>query len=389
MTRNRYAFLRMTYACEGTDGPDGYRTLFGGGLFDAPPWQHPRNKVSAGGYTSTAAGAPQILAGTWDDFCKDRGVRPFDPEGQDACAVWLIDRRGATADVDAGRLEQAIAKCGKEWASFPGSPYGQRTRSMDFCRQHYLAAGGTLADDTQPAAPIDDHSTQIGSEPTQIGSADNSNSVTQGGRVPFLPIMLSLLPSVLNLFAPRAQAALQKVTQQPPDVVQGFVQSLFDKLGQLTGTTDPVQATAAITKDPAADKVADLQEHALDYLDKLSPVLEKLAGFDQLVWQAEEGSRTAAAGRGADLQREGVWSNPAFIVAILILLMVGGVVFTVLYRDVVFSGSIAFSSDMQSFVIGAVVGSAFTAVVSFFFGSSRSSSAKDVLIGEMARQSKG
>jgi hypothetical protein len=272
------------------------------------------------------------------------------------------------------------------WASLPRATVAQPHRSFDFCRSVFVEAGGTLADDTQPAAPIEDHSTQIGSEPTQIGSADNSNSVTQGGPV---PILLSLLPAVLGLFAPRAQAALQKVTGAAPDVVEQFAKSVIDKVSELTGKPDPIQAVAAITADPKPATVQAVQEHALDYLDKLAPVLEKLAGFDQQVWQAEEGSRTAAAGRSADLQREGVWSNPAFIVAILILLMVGGVVFTVLYRDVVFAGSIAFSSDMQSFVIGAVVGSAFTAVVSFFFGSSRSSSAKDVLIGEMARQSKG
>jgi hypothetical protein len=333
MTPNKTAFLRMTYACEGTAGPDGYRTLFGGGLFDAPPWQHPRRKVSAGGYTSTAAGAPQILAGTWDDFCKDRGIRPFDPAGQDECALWLIDRRGATA--------------------------------------------------TQPAAPIDDRSTEANAatrEAVTVGGADNSNSVTQGGRVPFLPIMLSLLPSVLNLFAPRAQAALQKVTQQPPDVVQGFVQSLFDKLGQLTGQTDPIQATAAITKDPAADKVADLQEHALDYLDKLAPVLDKIASYDQQAWTAEETSRDSAASRALKQQEAGpLWSNPTFIIALVVMVLVTVVVVAVLFKG-------GFSTDMQAFVIGAIVGSALTAVLSFYFGSSRSSSAKDVLIGEMSRQ---
>ena len=51
--------------------------------------------------------------------------------------------------------------------------------------------------------------------------------------------------------------------------------------------------------------------------------------------------------------------------------------FTVLYRD-------TFSSDMQSFVIGAIVGGALTAVISYFFGSSRGSAAKDIVIGELA-----
>lgn len=297
MTRNQGAFLWMLRYCEGTAGPAGYRTMYGGGVFDAPPWEHPHRSVTAGGYTSTAAGAYQALFTTWQDFIRARGPHDFSPAAQDEFALWCIDRRGATADVEAGRLEVAIAKCAKEWASLPGSPYGQPTRDLAYCMEHYLSAGGQLAVDTQAPAPIEERGEPV-PVGVVIGGADNSNAQTTGGAVPFVPIMLSLLPSILNLFAPRAQAALQKVTGQPPDVVQQFAASLFDKLGQLTGTTDPIQAAAAITKDPDAAKVADLQEHALDYLDKLSPIIEQIGKHEAAARQAERDAADSAGTRG-------------------------------------------------------------------------------------------
>jgi muramidase (phage lysozyme) len=395
VTRNQNAFLAVLRACEGTQGDEAWRALFGwrpgnGRVFDSFA-DHPRQFFDytdqhGKTYRTSAAGAFQITATTWDDFLRNNGPHDFSPGSQTACALWLVGLCGAVGDLEAGRLDQAISKCGGRWASLPSATVAQPHRSFEFCRSVFVEAGGTLADDTQPAAPIDDRSTEANAatrEAVTVGGADNSNSVTQGGRVPFLPIMLSLLPSVLNLFAPRAQAALQKVTQQPPDVVQGFVQSLFDKLGQLTGQTDPIQATAAITKDPAADKVADLQEHALDYLDKLAPVLDKIASYDQQAWTAEETSRDSAASRALKQQEAGpLWSNPTFIIALVVMVLVTVVVAAVLFKG-------GFSTDMQAFVIGAIVGSALTAVLGFYFGSSRSSSAKDVLIGEMARQAKG
>lgn len=139
MDSNLSAFLAMIGACEGA----GYKTLYGGSYFDSFD-DHPRQVIKAGGYTSSAAGKYQILARTWDDFIAAKGPHKFDEAGQDACAEWLIERRGALDDVLAGRVERAIAKCGNEWASFPGSPYGQPTRAFSFCLQRYFKNGGTL-----------------------------------------------------------------------------------------------------------------------------------------------------------------------------------------------------------------------------------------------------
>lgn len=147
LERNVAAFLTTIRKAEGTAGQDGYRTLFGGALFDHYA-DHPRIPVSAllgrRLITSTAAGAYQFLARTWDEVAAALELNDFSPAAQDVAAVYLIRRRGALADVRAGRFEAAIEKCALEWASLPGSPYGQPVKTMDQVRAVYAAAGGSF-----------------------------------------------------------------------------------------------------------------------------------------------------------------------------------------------------------------------------------------------------
>ncbi len=145
---NVQAFLRVIRAGEGTAGADGYRTMFGGGLFESYA-DHPRVAVTAklGGrlLTSTAAGAYQFLSRTWDEAAAALSLQDFSPASQDAAAVFLIRRRGALADVRAGRFDAAVSKLGREWASLPGSPYGQPTRTIEQARAVYESEGGSYA----------------------------------------------------------------------------------------------------------------------------------------------------------------------------------------------------------------------------------------------------
>ncbi len=126
------AFLALIRKAEGA----GYSTLFGGGTF-AGFADHPRQRISRplGGrlLTSTAAGAYQFLSRTWDECSAACGLKDFSPASQDTAALFLIDRREALEDVLAGDWPAAIGKCNKEWASLPGSPYGQPTRPITEC----------------------------------------------------------------------------------------------------------------------------------------------------------------------------------------------------------------------------------------------------------------
>lgn len=143
---NVYAFLGMLRVSEGTAGPNGYRTLVGGTLFDSFA-DHPRIVVALPnlGIKSSAAGAFQMLARTWDGVRAKLGLVDFSPASQDRAAIELIRQRGALADVRAGRFAVAVEKCKKEWASLPGAGYGQRENKLTMLQAAYLKAGGVLA----------------------------------------------------------------------------------------------------------------------------------------------------------------------------------------------------------------------------------------------------
>lgn len=142
--KNVQALLRVIRAGEGTSDQDGYRRIFGGQLFTSFA-DHPRIKITRGGYTSTAAGAYQALASTWDETRRIMGLRDFSAISQDWFAVGRIAARGALPDVIAGRFDQAMKKIGNEWASMPGSPYGQPVITLAKARQVYAANGGIYA----------------------------------------------------------------------------------------------------------------------------------------------------------------------------------------------------------------------------------------------------
>ncbi len=152
---NVRAFLRMLRHGEGTSGEDGYRIMFGNGRFvglDGVPGtlddfaDHPRKVITRklGGtlISSSAAGAYQFLTRTWDALVKQYGFKDFSPKNQDLAAVALILGRKALDDVVTGRFEEAVRKCNKEWASLPGSPYGQPVVTMEKAKAEYENYGG-------------------------------------------------------------------------------------------------------------------------------------------------------------------------------------------------------------------------------------------------------
>lgn len=143
---NIAAFLWMIRCCEGTSGPNGYKTMFTGKLFDDFA-DHPRKPITAGvngkGLTSTAAGAYQFLTGTWDEIKKQLGLPDFSPASQDKACIQLLKRRKALDDIKAGRFEVAIKKCNLEWASLPGSPYNQHPKDMNTALAYIKQGGGT------------------------------------------------------------------------------------------------------------------------------------------------------------------------------------------------------------------------------------------------------
>lgn len=143
---NLKAFLDMIAWSEGTTrikGSDnGYNVLVGGTLFEGYA-DHPRKRIKLSETLySTAAGRYQILARYFDYYKKLLNLTDFCPASQDAIAVQYIKERKAMTDVLEGRIEQAIQKCARIWASLPGAGYGQHENKLERLIAEYKKAGG-------------------------------------------------------------------------------------------------------------------------------------------------------------------------------------------------------------------------------------------------------
>jgi muramidase (phage lysozyme) len=122
--RNRYALTQMIRHAEGTlaQGDLGFRTMFGGGLFEGFD-KHPDTVVRTSRNASAAAGAYQFMPFTWKDVQKaDPSITDFSPYNQEKGFDILARRRGVDpyADINSKEdLKRALHKLGHEWSSLP------------------------------------------------------------------------------------------------------------------------------------------------------------------------------------------------------------------------------------------------------------------------------
>ncbi|AFZ11233.1 glycoside hydrolase family 24 [Crinalium epipsammum PCC 9333] len=137
------AFLDVISMAEtGTIDPSSYSILvFNGSFSDFST--HPKVKqcsaIRGRRICSTAAGRYQIMDFNWDYLAPKLGLPDFSPESQDRMALYFIERKGAMADILAGRFEKAACKVGTVWASIPPpcNRYGQSRHKMAQLRQMY------------------------------------------------------------------------------------------------------------------------------------------------------------------------------------------------------------------------------------------------------------
>lgn len=137
---NVQAMLRVIREGESGQGDNAYRLIVGGKSFVSFA-DHPR---IYGVPNSTAAGAYQITATTWDWIKGPMGLFGFGPSNQDFAALGLIAYRGALKDVLAGNLAAAISALRSEWTSLPGAKENQRL-THERARQLFVAYGGRIA----------------------------------------------------------------------------------------------------------------------------------------------------------------------------------------------------------------------------------------------------
>lgn len=351
---NVAAFLAVIRACEGTAADTGYRTLFGGALFDSFA-DHPRKLVIASGYKSTAAGAYQFLERTWDGLRTQYGLPDFTPAMQDAGAVALLIRRKALDAVRAGRLDEAVELTNDEWASLPGSPYGQPTRSLDFVRRVFKLHGGV-----EDARPNDAFA---GLDLAPIIPPANSAKNSAKPMAPLVPALIGLLssvaPDLIRIFSDKDKPVSERNTEAAIRVL--------DIAKQVAGTETPAAAVEQIVADPG--KQAAFREAVREQWYELAE--SGGGGIDG----ARKTALAVTAGQDWRALGYGV------TIALLALLIVGGGGFMLwsLLHDP------ATTPEQRGMLIGALV-ALIGSPVAFFFGSSVSSRSKDSAIVQQLGQ---
>lgn len=332
---NVSAFLAMIRHGEGTKDEDGYRRMFGGALFtdfsDHPRKPQTAKFKSGKRITSTAAGAYQFLAKTWDALVAQHGFADFSPRNQDLGAVALMAGRGALNEVMAGRFELGLAKCCKEWASLPGAPYGQPTITLVKARDIYAQAGGTLVASDSP------------------GPSSAPLPLEEKTMAPFLlaalPALLDAVPKLMSIFGGNSEVAQRN---------EKAVALAVDLAKSAAGAANE-QALVEALNDPAI--AASVRQAIEDNWYQISLNIEGVA-------EARKQNNESAH----------FWTQPAIWVTVLLMPLVYFVTYSVM------TGS--FSSEVQSMVIASIVSGVLSAVTGFWLGTSFSSSRKSELMGK-------
>lgn len=242
--------------------------------------------------------------------------------------------------------------------------------------------------DTQAPAPIEDHSPQ--QEEAMPGIADViADAAPVVGTIAGGPIgtLIGSLASVLiKSFAPLTQ---QKITEAvakhtDPDTAKmvgaTLNQGIVDLAQQLTQKSDPVEATVAAAKDPQI--IQRIEAATIDKLAELAPYFDKLQQYQQQEWDAQRAEQDAAAARAKsepwDMTRLLAYTAAGLVSFIVVGLFALNII--IAWKGTATPETLTtLTVQMVTAVIGFMA-----AIVAYRFGTSRSSSAKDELVAQLA-----
>ena len=158
--KNVQAFLALIRDTEGTaKGADPYRVYGGSSKNQIKDLSKPDFKrwgftqTDGKKNTSSASGAYQFLERTWNGLAKEHGLTDFSPRSQDLGAIALLKQSGALDSIVKGDFDTAVKKANRIWASLPGSPYAQHTRSNEYVAQSLAKHLGEDVDLTKYKMP--------------------------------------------------------------------------------------------------------------------------------------------------------------------------------------------------------------------------------------------
>ncbi len=349
---NLSAFLRVIRAGESSQSDDAYTVMYGGSHFDSFD-DHPRQAFkspwgwtsAAGAYQAMCAVPGKVKTDTWGDFIRSAGPHDFSPESQDKFAVWCIKRRGALDDVLAGRIETAVQKCAKEWASLPGSPYGQPTRTLQQALATYAAYGGALNTSAQPVEkPAESEHVATEWELNNPAPAPQPKAPMAPFIIPAVVELARLIPKLGGMFggsevAQRNVAAAGVVV----DAVVGAV-----------GAANAQEAVEKIAADPVAREAANKAVDSVWY---------------QITTEAGGGGIKGAGERDAAAQATGsIRKSASFWIALLLLPLV----YLLVLSLIGLVGTATWSDDVRAGLAGSLISAIVGGLVGYYYGQTTS-----------------
>lgn len=262
------------------------------------------------------------------------------------------------------------------------------TNGLEDRLQRWARAKEALAA-AQPVAPAPPQPVQTMPETVNTPPRPDAEPYTQPEKPKMaapLPLILGLAGTLIDWFKPVIK---EKVTREldrhvgNAEISGQIATSIIETAQRVTNKPDPVDAVAAAKADPAA--MAQIEESALEHLQRMAPLLEKLHAMDRERWAADEASRDAASRRAA--------GNPddqdRFLTRSIVSLMVGlliavAVLIGVLAYLKIDSNIIAGLAALFTTLAGGVAGK-FSTRFDHRYGSSSGSVAKDAVIHELRR----
>lgn len=208
--------------------------------------------------------------------------------------------------------------------------------------------------------------------------------------MPIPAVIAALGATLIDIFSPLAKEKVQRELGRhaTPEVAEQVATAAVEAAKEATGRSDPVQAVAAVTEAAQAGNttiVQQIEASALDTLDRLAPLLDKVAKWDADSRMADEASMDAASRRASG---ESWDMAPTLIYGAFGML--GGLVLFVCAVAAIQAWNGDIKPEVWAQVAGLIgfatgVG---TTIYAYRFGTSRSSAAKDLVIGELSRRGK-
>jgi muramidase (phage lysozyme) len=352
---NIQAFLRLIREGESNQSERAYQLMYGGEVFHSFE-DHPRVKTREKAdefikngrkdYT-TAAGAYQIVASTWDPLAKKWGLNDFGPTNQDIAALALIHERGALDFVLKGQVHEAINRLKNVWASLPGSGYGQPTQRLDRALKVYRDHGGRIAGEgpsitvAGPVGPAPAKEVKRMAFPIALV-------------LPLLEIAAKFLPQIAEKFGSGSEVSNRNIAAG---------KQLGEAIVEATQAVNLQEAVERLEADPAARAAANAA------VAELWPSLFEVGGG------GIKGAREASLAPDGDW-RKLVFTFPFFI-GLAILPLIWAVVLASLVK---FDWVATFTDDQRIMVLAAVINLGLGSLIGFAFGTSIGSQRKDALL---------